>query len=87
MYVLIRRIHFLELVFAFDWVSKEEYTSEITELIPKYNNLKNMLRSMCSLDILSFAREFKLVEELKVVENASERASTNQMPGSEVGLC
>lgn len=83
-YVLIRRIHFLELVYAFDWISEEEYTSEMAELIPKYKSLRGMLKSICGLDIPAFAKEYKIVEEAKVVENASERVNSNGKGGGDV---
>ena len=70
---MIRRIHLLEMVFNFDWVSKQEYDTEIASLVPKYVSLRGMMKSNPSFDMNKFAREFNIAEETKIVDIVCER--------------
>ena len=50
------------MVFNFDWVSKQEYDTEIASLVPKYLSLRNILKSSSTFDMNKFMREFNIVE-------------------------
>lgn len=70
---MIRRIHLLEMVFNFDWVSKQEYDAEIASLVQKYVNLRTMLKNSAAFDFNKFLKDFNILEEAKIVEIVCER--------------
>lgn len=84
LYVMVRRIHLLETVYNFDWISKQEYEAEINNLTQKYSNLKSMMKGIPGFDISKFSKEFNIFEETKIVEIVCER--TAEGSGSKVLL-